>query len=115
MPLSPQKQAERRARLKTAPVFPKKACGNCGKPFLQTTYNKKFCKRKCKDEFQQVGPLKLKVEKLVKGYVRELEARISRYEDHLNRLLGPAVGDIVIRLQQLESKTPPLPSPANRS
>src|SRR5271154_2023750 len=68
--------------------FPKKRCLNCDKKFEKTKPNRKFCKQDCKDEYNRhgsaFGPLKTRLERIVKLEVaKRLEAAIF---DHVHNL-----------------------------
>jgi hypothetical protein len=98
MPLSAKAQAERRARLKRL-QDPKKIrrarCANCDKPFPKTKPNRKFCKKECKREYEQnggtaFGPLKTRLEKLVRQITGALELRHTFLEKRVTILEGSA-------------------------
>jgi hypothetical protein len=82
MPLTPAAQRERRAKLKPEPEYETKRCKNCAKFFKRVIKgrgsNKEFCTVKCKREFHGMGgnafgPLKTKLEKLVKTWMRSYQ------------------------------------------
>ena len=86
MPLSPEAQRARRAKLKQAQPDRKprkRSCLNCDKRFLVTRPKnnppQRFCSPACRKEFDYFGcafrPLHLKLEKLVKGWVEEILAK----------------------------------------
>jgi hypothetical protein len=94
MPLSAKAQAERRARLKRL-AEPKKIrrarCANCDKPFPKTKPNRKFCKKECKREYEQnggtaFGPLKTRLEKLVRQITGVLELRHTFLEKRVTKV-----------------------------
>jgi hypothetical protein len=94
MPLSAKAQAERRARLKRL-AEPKKIrrarCANCDKPFPKTKPNRKFCKKECKREYEQnggtaFGPLKTRLEKLVRQITGALEVRHTFLEKRVTKI-----------------------------
>jgi len=99
MPLSAKAQAERRARLKRLEE-PKKIrrarCANCDKPFPKTKPNRKFCKKECKREYEQnggtaFGPLKTRLEKLVRQITGALELRHTFLEKRVTKIEGSAL------------------------
>lgn len=53
--------------------FPRRRCDNCGEFYPQTRKHKRFCKEQCKKEFHQhgaaFGPLKQRLEKLIRKEV----------------------------------------------
>lgn len=112
MPLSAKAQAERRARLKRLEE-PKKIrrarCANCDKPFPKTKPNRKFCKKECKREYEQnggtaFGPLKTRLEKLVRQITGALELRLTFFE-----ILEKRVRDLEA---STPSQSPSQPSPS---
>jgi hypothetical protein len=118
MPLSAKAQAERRARLKSfqePKKISRRRCSNCDKAFPKTRYNRKFCDKKCKREYEQnggtaFGPLKTRLEKLVRSIT-----------DAQYRVLCAANAEMWGRIHALElalsqSPNPPIPGlPANTS
>ena len=75
MPVSAKRQAELRAMKREPRELKRKRCDNCGKPFVSDHPRKRFCAKTCSDEFHRYGaafgPLKEKMEKLVRRWVRE--------------------------------------------
>jgi hypothetical protein len=94
MPLSAKAQAMRRARLKRL-KDPKKVrkmrCHNCNKLTPKNRYNQKFCSPLCKREYEQnggtaFGPLKTRLEKLVRSITGALELRNTFLEKRVTKL-----------------------------
>lgn len=125
MPLSPQKQAARRARLSERPdssKLPKKRCLNCPKFFPLTKAWRKFCSTACKNEFERNGgtayaQLRPKLEKLVRSLVKVLEDRVNKIEFAALPALEGRIHGMNFKLGDLsrivlvpESKTLPPPS-----
>ena len=85
MPVSPRRQAELRAqkkRLEDPKKLPRKHCKNCNKLFPLTKPTREFCGDNCRKEFHAnggnaFGPLKTRLEKLVRGITGELERRLN--------------------------------------
>ncbi len=114
---------ERRARLKRLEdpkKFKRRRCKNDGVLFLVTKPNREFCSDNCRKEFHAnggnaFGPLKTRLEKLVRAITRDLEGRLNTQ--------GRAIGKlerIVFELapEQFESapvQSPSLPSPSPRA
>jgi hypothetical protein len=81
MSLSPKVRRERRAlaaRYREPKKFTRRRCDNCGKFYLKTRDNKKYCSLQCKDEFNRhgsaFGPLKDYLTKLIKKESKEAAA-----------------------------------------
>jgi hypothetical protein len=94
MSLSAKRQAELRAakkKLEPAKVFPRKRCLNCDTPFPKTHPKKKFCCDNCRKEFHAnggnaFGPLKTRLEKLVRQITAELQREVSRLAARVSNL-----------------------------
>lgn len=113
MPLPPAVRRDRRAynreqELKANPKAPlkRKRCKNCPKLFWKTRPNKLFCSEQCSREFREhgsaFGPLKEKLEKLVrswmKSYQLDIDQNIIRAMQRLDH--------IELRLNALEAFPP---------
>jgi hypothetical protein len=124
MPLSAKAQAERRARLKRLQdprIFARKHCKNCNKLFPLTKPTREFCGDNCRKEFHAnggnaYGPLKTRLEKLVRGITRDLETQL----DMLRSATAGEFGRLQERILTLEilrgwdepSQSPSQPSPS---
>jgi hypothetical protein len=94
MPLSAKVQAARRAKSKSLadPTKVRKMrCHNCNKLTPKNRYNQKFCSITCKREYEQnggtaFGPLKTRLEKLVREITKDLSKRLGIAEAQLNAL-----------------------------
>jgi hypothetical protein len=88
MPLSAEAQRKRRAKIKKLadpPKFRRKRCDNCGELFQPTRAYpvQKFCQDNCRKEFHKnggnaFGPLKSKIEGMIRKGTAELEKQINR-------------------------------------
>jgi hypothetical protein len=120
MPLSPKVRSERRAQKKRLEDPPKlkrrRRCKNDGVLFPVTKPNREFCSDNCRKEFHAnggnaFGPLKTRLEKLVRQITGELERRILVLERALiaeksvERLIRAAV-------ESVPAQSPSLPIPA---
>ena len=92
MSLSPKVRRERRAfaaKLKDRKPKRRGRCANCFKMYVDESPNqiKKFCGDQCKKEFHAhgsaYGPLKVRLEKLVRQGGRELGARVRSLESEV--------------------------------
>src|ERR1700679_994109 len=102
MPLSPEKQRARRARIKRlqdSKVIRRKRCANDGELFTPTRPYpvQKFCCDNCRKEFHKnggnaFGPLKVRLEKLIQQNTAALVKRLSRAERGLVNVIAPRVG-----------------------
>jgi len=95
MSLSPKVRRERRAfaaKLKDRKPKRRGRCANCFKMYVDESPNqiKKFCGDQCKKEFHAhgsaYGPLKVRLEKLVRQITRELEVRVKNLEAALKEV-----------------------------
>ena len=88
MPVSPRRQAELRAqkkRLEDPKKLRRKHCKNCNKLFPLTKPTREFCCDNCRKEFHAnggnaFGPLKTRLEKLVRGITRGFEGKLGVLE-----------------------------------
>jgi len=93
MPLSPEKQRARRARIKRlqdSKVIRRKRCANDGELFTPTRLYpvQKFCCDNCRKEFHKnggnaFGPLKSKIEGMIQKHTNELVKRVRALEREL--------------------------------
>jgi hypothetical protein len=124
MPVSPRRQAELRAqkkRLEDPKKLPRKHCKNCNKLFPLSKPWREFCGDNCRKEFHAnggnaFGPLKTRLEKLVRQITGELERRLN--------VQGRAIGNLERVVLEtfpgaLEGSTPAQspsqPSPTSRA
>ena len=70
---------------------------NCNAWFPLTKPNRKFCCSKCKDEFGQhgsaFGPLKTRIETMMKRHTNELREQISKLERRVSVLESTQIND----------------------
>ncbi len=113
---------ERRARLgllRDPKKLPRKRCKNDGKLFDVTKPNREFCCDNCRKEFHAnggnaFGPLKTRLEKLVRQITGELERRLNvqgRAIGNLERIVFELAPD-AFESAPAQSPNPPSPSTA---
>jgi ribosomal protein L37AE/L43A len=126
MPLSAKRQMELRADKKEAAgpkkLGPRKRCDNCDKRFHKNRKDQRFCCANCRKEFfanggNAFGPLKVRLEKLVKQLVRPLEVRLTSFDKRLREIdevLQAAAQDWLSSLlrESVPSQSPNPPSPS---
>lgn len=103
MPLPPAVRAERRAKAKLTQETTKKRrvrCDNCNELFEKTRKDHRFCKEGCRKEFfanggNAFGPLKTRLEKLVRSITGEMERNLTR--------VAIAVAELRIEIKDLRT------------
>jgi protein-arginine kinase activator protein McsA len=95
---------------------PRKRCDNCDKRFHKNRKDQRFCCANCRKEFfanggNAFGPLKVRLEKLVKQLVTPLELRLTSFEKRLLK-----IEEALRESAPSQSPNPPNPSetPAGR-
>jgi ribosomal protein L37AE/L43A len=128
MPLSPRRQAELRAEKKKLEepkkLGPRKRCDNCDKRFHKNRKDQRFCCGNCRKEFfanggNAFGPLKVRLEKLVKQLIGPLETRINQLDGRIgvDECLLQNVRNAVADAQRTATlaQSPSQPSPATEA